>query len=280
MAMSVSKYATVETPNQLSTTACFDYTGVSPSVAKYLKGQVERIRRSASKSIVEIGKDLIGAKHYLSHGAFLRWVESEVGVPARTAQAYMQVAQWVSQKGAGVAALPPTLLYLLSAPSTPEEFITSVLKRVGAGEQITFQSVRKELKELREAKWDLKHNDACPEFRPAEQSAHVMPPRLDVTTVIMEAVGILARGLSKAEFGKVRDMMTSKSVLDDPELPQKIAEAFNAIQESVEFDQKLQTQNGSDHWPPHPIDEVPNAVDVAPMQLRRSGSRSRIASSA
>lgn len=278
--MSVSKYATVEAPNQLSTTACFDYTGVSASVTKYLKGQVERIRRSASKSIVEIGKDLIGAKHYLSHGAFLRWVESEVGIPARTAQAYMQVAQWVSQKGSGVAALPPTLLYLLSAPSTPEEFITAVLKRVGAGEQITFQTIRRELKALREAKWDLKHNDACPEFRPAELSAQVMPLKLDVATIVMEAVAILARGLSKAEFKQVRDMMTSKPVLDDPELPQKIAVAFNTIQESAEFDQKLQSQNGSDHWPPRAIDEVPNVVDVTPMGLRRSGSRSRIASSA
>ena len=279
--MSASKYATIDAPHHLSTTASFDYTGeVSPSVAKYLMGQVERIRRSASKSIVEIGKDLIGAKHYLSHGAFLRWVESEVGVPARTAQAYMQVAQWVSQKGAGVTALPPTLLYLLSAPSTPEEFITSVLKRVGAGEQITFQSILKELKALREAKWDLKHSDACSEFRPAELSLQVMPLKPDAATIVTEAVAVLARGLSKAEFSQVREMLTSKPVLDDPELAQKIAAAFSAIQDAAEFDQKLQAQNGSDCWPPRAVDSVSNAVEVTPMELRRSSSRSRLASSA
>jgi hypothetical protein len=280
MAMSVSKYAAVEAANQQNTTVCFDYTGVSPSVAKYLMGQVERIRRSASKSIVEIGKDLIGAKHYLSHGAFLRWVESEVGLPARTAQAYMQVAQWVSQKGVGVATLPPTLLYLLSAPSTPEEFITSVLKRVGAGEQISFQSVRRELKALREAKWDLKHNDDCPEFRPAELNGQVMPLKRDVAAIITEAVAILARGLSKGEFKRVRDMMTSKPVLDDPGLAQKIVVAFKTIPESTESDHKLQLQNGSDHWPSHDSDEGSDAMDVTPMELRHSRSRSRIASSA
>jgi len=278
--MSASKYATIDAPHHLSTTASFDYTGVSPSVAKYLMGQVERIRRSASKSIVEIGKDLIGAKHYLSHGAFLRWVESEVGVPARTAQAYMQVAQWVSQKGAGVSALPPTLLYLLSAPSTPEEFITSVLKRVGAGEQITFQSIRKELKALREAKWDLKHSDACSEYRPAELSLQVMPLKPDTATIVTEAVAVLARGLSKAEFSQVREMLTSKPVLNDPELAQKIAAAFSAIQDVAEFDHKLQAQSGSDCWPPRAVDSVSNAVEVTPMELRRSGSRSRLASSA
>ena len=278
--MSVSNYATVESANQQNTTVCFDYNGVSPSVAKYLKGQVERIRRSASKSIVEIGKDLIGAKHYLSHGAFLRWVESEVGLPARTAQAYMQVAQWVSQKGAGVATLPPTLLYLLSAPSTPEEFITSVLKRVGAGEQITFQSVRRELKALREAKWDPKHSDTCAEFRPAELNAQVMPLKRDVADIVTEAVGILARGLSKVEFKRVRDMMTSKPVLDDPELAQKIVVAFKTIQESTELDRKLQSQNGSGHWTSRESNEASDTVDVTPMELRRSASRSRIASSA
>jgi Protein of unknown function (DUF3102) len=280
MAMSVSNYATVESANQQNTTVCFDYNGVSPSVAKYLKGQVERIRRSASKSIVEIGKDLIGAKHYLSHGAFLRWVESEVGLPARTAQAYMQVAQWVSQKGVGVATLPPTLLYLLSAPSTPEEFIASVLKRVGAGEQITFQSVRRELKALREAKWDPKHNDACAEFQPAALNAQVMPLKRDVADIVTEAVGILARGLSKVEFKRVRDMMTSKPVLDDPELAQKIVVAFKTIQEATELDRKLQSQNGSGHWTSRESNEASDAVDVTPMELRRSASRSRIASSA
>jgi hypothetical protein len=280
MAMSVSKYVAVEAANRQNTTVCFDYTGVSPSVAKYLKGQVERIRRSAGKSIVEIGKDLVGAKHYLSHGTFLRWVESEVGLPARTAQAYMQVAQWVSQKGVGVVTLPPTLLYLLSAPSTPEEFIASVLKRIGAGEQITFQSVRRELKALREAKWDVNHNDARPEFRSAELNGQVMPLKCDVAAIITEAVAILARGLSKVEFKRVRDMMTSKPVLDDPALAQKIVVAFKAIQEATEFDRKLQSQNGSDHWRSRDSDDASDALDVAPMELRHSGSRSRIASSA
>jgi hypothetical protein len=42
----------------------------------------------------------IAAKHYLSHGSFLRWVETEAGLPARTAQAYMQVAHWASGKNA------------------------------------------------------------------------------------------------------------------------------------------------------------------------------------
>jgi hypothetical protein len=84
----------------------FDYGVLESSVAEFLeflKVQVHRIRRQAPISIVHIGKGLIVAKHYLSRGMFLKWVEGEVGIPARTAQAYMHVAQWAAHKNATVA---------------------------------------------------------------------------------------------------------------------------------------------------------------------------------
>src|ERR1700712_4880530 len=103
----------------------FDYSSVSSPLANFLKGQADRIRRQCVTSIIQIGKALLEAKRHLSHGAFLLWVECEVCMPVRTAQAYMRVAQWASaQKTAVVAHLSPTILYLLSAPSTPEDFVT------------------------------------------------------------------------------------------------------------------------------------------------------------
>jgi hypothetical protein len=62
-----------------------------------------RIRRGYSGAIVQIGKSLLQAKHYLSHRLFVRWVEDEVGLPARTAQAHMQAARWLQAKSATVA---------------------------------------------------------------------------------------------------------------------------------------------------------------------------------
>jgi hypothetical protein len=81
----------------------FDYASVTIPVAKFLKGQATRIRQYAGKAIVQIGGDLVSAKHYLSHGQFLRWVENEVGIPPRTAQAYMQAAQWAADHRAMAA---------------------------------------------------------------------------------------------------------------------------------------------------------------------------------
>src|SRR5436305_1571476 len=78
----------------------FDYSSLPPSVARFLRGQADRIRQHCASSIIQIGKALLEAKHHLSHGAFLPWVECEVGIPARTAQVYMRSANWAAGKSA------------------------------------------------------------------------------------------------------------------------------------------------------------------------------------
>ena len=88
----------------------FDYESVPLSVAKFLRGQADRIRRQCATSVIQIGKALLEAKRHLSHGGFLRWVECEVCIPVRTAQTYMRVANWASDKGATVAHLSPSAL--------------------------------------------------------------------------------------------------------------------------------------------------------------------------
>jgi len=129
----------------------FDYEMVSSPVANFLKGQADRIRKQCVTSIIQIGKALNEAKRHLSHGAFLRWVEWEVCLPARTAQAYMKVANWAADKNAAVAHLSPSTLYVLSASSTPNEYVTEILSRAESGEIIPPSAVRNELKALRES---------------------------------------------------------------------------------------------------------------------------------
>jgi hypothetical protein len=208
--------------------AHFDYKTVSPSVAKFLRGQADRIHRTASRSIIQIGKDLVGAKHYLSHGLFLRWVEDEVGLSARTAQAYMQATQWVASKGATVAYLPPSILYLLSSPSTPEELIDDVLRRVETGERLSAQAVRQQVKELKKSKRD--RPAANPSGDPKPQRLKSASGTEDDDPLISEAVGILARALPQADYSRIKTILTSKTVLDDPELATKIASAFRTVE--------------------------------------------------
>ncbi|WP_315731566.1 MULTISPECIES: DUF3102 domain-containing protein [unclassified Bradyrhizobium] len=208
----------------------FDYNSIQPSVAKFLKGQALRIRQYCAKSVIQIGKDLVAAKHYLSHGEFIRWVEYEVGIPARTAQVYMRAASWASSKSASVALLPPTALYVLSSPGLPKEFVDKVLRQVEAGERIHLQALRAQIKALREVAARQAENgvhnrsDEGPDSTPEEQQAPV------TTAMLSNAVRILARALSATEFALVRNIITSKPVLQDPDLPRILESVFSSVE--------------------------------------------------
>jgi pentapeptide repeat protein len=127
----------------------FDYRSMPLSVAKFLMGQAKRLQRQTTYSIIQIGRDLIAAKHYMPNRQFVDWINAEVGIPARTAKAYMRVAMWASGKDVKAMGLPPSLLYVLSAPSTPQEFISGILDDVEAGRHVELATTRAKLRALR-----------------------------------------------------------------------------------------------------------------------------------
>jgi hypothetical protein len=209
--------------------AHFDYDSLSRSVAIFLKGQAERIRRGCTSSVIQAGKALIESKRHLSHGAFLRWVQAEVGLPIRTAQAYMRVAQWAKGRNAAITHLPPSLLYLLSAPSTPEEFSTNILERLETGERLDVNAARAELKASRHVKSNGPHEGAAT-LKPAP----AVGPQASAGTrgaspTLFDAILILWHALPSRDFMFVRQAMTSRYVLGDPQLAKNITDAFLAV---------------------------------------------------
>jgi hypothetical protein len=206
----------------------FDYSRLSGSIAKFLRNQADRINQTSSRSVIQIGKDLIAAKRYLAHGEFVTWVKCEAGLPARTAQAYMQVANWAAHKSPSVTRLPPSVLYVISARSAPEQFVQQLLERVEAGEQISARTVRQEIKSIR--------GSASADGPVAAVEALDDAPNYDVS--IARAVDILVYGLSPANFIRVKEIMTSSIVIEDPQLAHNIVVAFlNAAKRMQEYDE-------------------------------------------
>jgi Protein of unknown function (DUF3102) len=211
----------------------FDYDAVSPSVAKFLRGQAERIRHSCSTSIVQSGKALIEAKRHLSHGEFVRWVGSEIGIPVRTAQAYMQVAQWVKGKSGTVANLPPSILYVLSGRNTPPDFTARLLERHEAGEEIDARLARAELKALRMAKCKPVSEYAQEVTDCSEQSISEMENCQDGVerfSLIKRMITILLNHLSEEEFEEIRGIFLMESIIADGNLGFNIASAFSRVE--------------------------------------------------
>jgi hypothetical protein len=220
---------TVSADDQHNDWPKFDYESVPKSVATFLKGESERIRRQYTSSIVQIGKALLGAKRYLSHGSFIAWVEAEVGMPARTAQAYMRVAQWASGKSASVAHLPPAVLYLLSSSSTPPDFVQKISDRVEAGEKIILADVRRELRDYRGAEANKPRQDDPPQAPLAPDAEQI-----DVAASLNEAVMIIARELSTADFLRVKSAFTDRYLTGDPNFANYVTTLFSKVKAPFE----------------------------------------------
>jgi hypothetical protein len=261
--MSDPKGKDVKSIEHLGNRGGFDYSTLPPSAAEFLKAQAHRIRRQTAISIISIGKDLIGAKHYLSHGLFVNWVEAELGIPARTAQAYMQVAHWSEHKSAAVALLPPSVLYLLCSPRTPQELIADVLRRVEVGERVALPAIRRELTRLKAE--NNRHTVYGPDA--VQSQAQLARQNRSVATApaaaLLRAIGILARGLSATDFADVQKILTSATVRQDPALGDNIATAFARWDTIDALDKATESDPGKFH-----------GTDLSPPAANQFGSLS------
>jgi hypothetical protein len=218
-------------------TSGFDYRSVDPSVATFLRGQARRISQTNSRSIIQVGKDLLAAKHYLAHGAFANWVEEEVGIPARTAQVYMQVANWMTGKCATVALLPASVLYVLSAPSTPKQLVDDVLADISAGKHIAAASVRERVRAFRKgghrrnASIGAKRADSIVDVAEVDDArmGAIHDLRLDAEASVTELVRVLRDGLSARDFERVTRIFSSRSLRCDPGLGDAIYHAVATV---------------------------------------------------
>jgi Protein of unknown function (DUF3102) len=104
---------------------------------------IRTLGKRAIGDVIEIGRRLTESKKLCGHGNWLPWLEREFGWEDRTALNFMQVHAMVgkSEKFADLS-LPVSGLYLLAAPSTPEEVRDEVAIRAAAGEKITVADVR------------------------------------------------------------------------------------------------------------------------------------------
>jgi len=123
----------------------FDYSAIDADTVSDLRAQARRIRKrigKATQDLIDIGRDLLAAKkNLLDHGDFIKWVESEVGIVRRTAQAYMALAKLADDNGAAIALLPPTTAHRLAAKSVPPEIVSEVVSKALSGEVLADRTV-------------------------------------------------------------------------------------------------------------------------------------------
>lgn len=118
-----------------------------------LVGQIRSELRRGAMAIIRTGELLTQAKER-AVGHFALWVESECGFSMRTAENFMAVYELYRSRpdqDAIIASLLPTVLYRLSAASTPNEAIDEVLGLAAVGQTITVQTTNEVIAAARDA---------------------------------------------------------------------------------------------------------------------------------
>lgn len=138
--------------------ALFDYDGLSERVRTVIEQKTAEIRglqKRTAENIIAMGNHLITVKSLLPEGQFTSWLKMEFDWSERSAQRLMSVAlAFTPDKLAGVQ-IDPSALYVLSAPSTPEDVREKALDRAEAGERITHQKAQELVDERKEIEGQL-----------------------------------------------------------------------------------------------------------------------------
>jgi Protein of unknown function (DUF3102)/ParB-like nuclease domain len=99
--------------------------------------------------IIEIGRRLSECKELCGHGNWLPWLKREFGWGDDTALNYMRCADLAISRNFRDLSIPVSGLYLLAAPSTPEEARQEVIERVENGERLSVKDVKELIDEAR-----------------------------------------------------------------------------------------------------------------------------------
>jgi hypothetical protein len=125
-----------------------------------LQEHVDEIRRLGKRvvsDIIEIGRRLIECKKIVGHGGWLPLLEREFGWTDDTALNFMRVFEMSKSRNFRDLSLPMSGLYLLAAPSTPEEVQQQVIERAEAGQRFSHAQIKEVIADAKAASKPNQH---------------------------------------------------------------------------------------------------------------------------
>lgn len=125
--------------------ASFDYGILTPEQRSLVEQRTNEIReqlRRTAQDIWEIGQSLAEVRAQLKHGQFETWLKAEFGWSRRTAYNFINVYETFGNR-ANLAQIDiaTSALYLLAAPSTPENLREQYLQEAKTGKRITHKEL-------------------------------------------------------------------------------------------------------------------------------------------
>jgi len=136
-------------------TAFYDYAALDSEtriIVQQRTSEIKALMKRAASDIIDIGQKLIEVKARLGHGEFTPWLNTEFDWSWDTAKRFMRVAEVFQNQQIADYQIAPSALYLLAAPSTPEDVRTDIIARAEQGETITHSATRDAIEQAQEAR--------------------------------------------------------------------------------------------------------------------------------
>jgi N6-adenosine-specific RNA methylase IME4 len=129
----------------LHTTITTTTAATTSSLAEHAT-EIHRLGKRVVADVIEIGQRLKLCKDICGHGNWLSWLEREFAWSDETARKYMRAADLATKFQPGWNLnVPLSALYLLAAPSTPDEAREAIIERVNAGEAVSTEDIKTEI---------------------------------------------------------------------------------------------------------------------------------------
>lgn len=108
---------------------------------KTITARLQSNLQDTVKYLVEIGQDLIAAKELVGHGQFEKWLANNFDLSDQTARRFIHVSEALGERIDDIKNLSLSCVYLLAAPSTPNNVRDAVLQKVQDGEKVTLATI-------------------------------------------------------------------------------------------------------------------------------------------
>ena len=131
----------------MQATPSFDYSVIAEeSKRSIVKMCAETIRRSAdniAQQIIVIGEAFSRAKENLPHGAWIPFIETEIGWTRETVNKHIQLSnRFKCQVSLTFGGLGKEAMLELAAPSTPDSVVSTGIEKVESGEKFTVEEIK------------------------------------------------------------------------------------------------------------------------------------------
>jgi hypothetical protein len=174
-----------------------NYDALPSSTRAELSSRAARIKAALHRGLVEVGRELMGAKDVLNHGGFTKWVETETGMSIRTAELIMR-AYRVAQKYENFSDLSRSALVILGADDLPTSTLQAISDRIAAGDVPTLAEVKRITQQTDPV---AKCSPSKPPISGAESVVHIVaPPRPETTQGKPAAIAVY--GAAFRRYGK------------------------------------------------------------------------------